>query len=953
MKQLTIIAFLLFAGIKISFGQFYKTGDPPGNVRWLSFKSDHFKFIFPDEFELQAREYALTFDQAWERITGQLEHKPKPFPVIIHPYVSRSNGIVIWAPKRMEIYPVPPQHIYPQSWIRQLALHETRHVAQISKLNQGFTKLLSVFTGEQAVGVAAGMIPSWFYEGDAVYAETAFSRFGRGRNPSFEMGIKAQVLDDEKIFSYDKSRFGSYKNYVPSHYEYGYQMISHGSAKFGHETWNKTLDFSGRYPFIPFAFRQGMKNQMGLTPMQLYNELISERKQAWEKEISEGISASSLNYSPGKDDYVNYTSPQFISETEIAALKDGPGFAKQIVLLEKNGTERKLHVPGFLSVNRISAKAGKITWSETIPGARWGNQSFSVIKVFNLNTGEETKLTRKTRYYAPALSPSGNYIAAVETDPLNNCFLIILDALSGIVQTKEKIEYGSFLQFPEWTNENELVMTVLDEEGKHIMVFDLTSQSWKKLFSGGDYDLSRPTGNEDHIWFNGTWNGKNDIFMLDRKTGTIYQTTFSRHGAFDPAILNQENIAFQDYTYMGYDIRILTSEDILQIPFNIPETNPLPYYSSQLEEPIVFEPDEEKSNNFQSKPYGKISNLFHFHSWAPFWFDFTTLDPVSNPDIYPGLTLLSQNLINTAESQLSYAYKNKNHFLSNSFIYSGFLTKIDLGMEYGEMPLVYQGRDTVGLEELDNDLLNFRARFYIPLNLTRSRFVMGLTPYLQINYNNSFYHYTQQNEYKRGNVTLDWRLNLYSYLKMSIRDISPRWGQQFRFRGYSSPFEDENFGSIFHATAIIYFPGLLRHHSISIRGDYQKQIPVKYLYQSLADFPRGFEKRPTEILHSIKSDYYFPVLYPDLNIPGVLYLKRIRGTLYWDYAYNQYRVYNEAANRIDWLGQPLSSGGFELIADYHAFRLLFPFSTGVRVNYLPQYGKVTPELIFSINLNVF
>lgn len=952
LKSLLVAIYILTIFIIESKAQFYNTGDPP-NVRWRTFHTSHFQFIFPAEYEQKTREYAVSFDEAWERVAEQLNHQPKSIPVVIHPYVSRSNGLVVWAPKRMEIYPVPPQTIDPQPWMHQLAIHETRHVVQISKLNQGFTKALSFFTGEQSIGLAAGIIPAWFYEGDAVFAETAYSLSGRGRSPSFEMKISAQVSDDEKIFSYDKSQFGSYRDFVPNHYEYGYQMVAYAFEKFGHDFWSETLNFTGRNPFIPFAFRRGMKKQKGISPDDLYQLAVENRKT--ERKTGNDIQdKSSQTVSPAKTDYINYYSPQYLNANTLVVLKDGPGFVRQIVSLNEQGEEKKLYIPGSLSVNRISANAGKITWSETIPDARWGNQSYSVIRIFDVSTKTETQLTRKTRYYAPSISPSGNYIAAIENDVLNNCYLVILDAWNGKIISRDKTSEGSFLQFPDWTSENEIVMTRQDDKGKHIVSFDTSTGTWSTLLSGGSYDFTRPTGNTETIYFNSTWNGKDDIYALERSSGEFFKLSDSEYGAFEPAMKQNENsIAFADYTHRGFEVRMITAEIKNLIHFIPPEKGPHPYYSSGSEEPVIFRPDEEKAKRFKSKPYSKLGHLFNFHSWAPFSYDFENINPVDNPQIYPGLTLLSQNLINTSVSQLSYAYKNGRHFTSNSLTYSGFLTVMEFGMNYGDDPLIYSGRDTIGPGEIKSDLLNIRARFSIPLNLTMNRYIRGFTPSLQVNYNNSYYHYTLEDKYKRGRVSLDWQLNYYSYLRLAPKDISPRWGSQLRFRYFSSPFEKENFGSIFTTTAIGYLPGLFKHHSIRVRGNYQKQNPVKYLYQSLIEFPRGFHIMRTEILYTLNADYFLPLLYPDLSIPGIIYLKRLRGAAFYDYALNNYRVYNQSLNQIQWMNQNLFSTGAEIIADYHLFRLLFPFSTGIRINYLPQYGEVKTELIFSINLGVF
>jgi hypothetical protein len=93
----------------------------------------------------------------------------------------------------MEVVTTPPQDAYAQDWTAQLALHEYRHAVQIGSLNKGFTRAMTFLTGEIATGVVSSMIPSWFYEGDAVVTETRLSGAGRGRVAGFEMPLRTRL----------------------------------------------------------------------------------------------------------------------------------------------------------------------------------------------------------------------------------------------------------------------------------------------------------------------------------------------------------------------------------------------------------------------------------------------------------------------------------------------------------------------------------------------------------------------------------------------------------------------------------------------------------------------------------------------------------------------------------------------------------------------------------------
>jgi hypothetical protein len=110
------------------------------------------------------------------------------------------NGYVTWAPLRMELVATPPQDSYAEDWISQLSLHEYRHAVQISQLDQGFTGALSVLSGEIGPGGISSLVPSWFYEGDAVANETWNSQSGRGRVPGFEMPLRTLLLSDKGVF---------------------------------------------------------------------------------------------------------------------------------------------------------------------------------------------------------------------------------------------------------------------------------------------------------------------------------------------------------------------------------------------------------------------------------------------------------------------------------------------------------------------------------------------------------------------------------------------------------------------------------------------------------------------------------------------------------------------------------------------------------------------------------
>src|SRR5512140_623868 len=176
--------FLLSLG-SASFGQYFDTGRDPGSLKWMQIKTGRFKVIYPKSYGPGGADFARSLEDAYSKITTLYPEKKFRIPVIIHSYTTNSNGYVAWAPSRMEIYPTPEQNTIPLDANRQLALHELTHVFQMESLNKGFTKVLSLFAGQQVTGVVSSLLPLWFLEGDAVFSESVLSGSGRGRSPSF------------------------------------------------------------------------------------------------------------------------------------------------------------------------------------------------------------------------------------------------------------------------------------------------------------------------------------------------------------------------------------------------------------------------------------------------------------------------------------------------------------------------------------------------------------------------------------------------------------------------------------------------------------------------------------------------------------------------------------------------------------------------------------------------
>lgn len=949
-RRILITSCLLIFSMLDGYVQFLSTGQDPYSIVWNQINTDNFQIIYPIEFYKEANRLANILEYSYEYTSKGFNNKPKKISVILHNNSVISNGVVSWAPKRIELITTPPQDSYAEDWLEQLALHEFRHVVQVDKLNQGITKILSWIMGQQGTGAVVGYLPLWFLEGDAVATETALSTTGRGRVPSFEMKLKALFTEKERKFSYDKLYLGSYKDFIPDYYELGYHMVAYSRLKYDQEIFSKTLDNVAKNPYQVSPFYFGLKKNYNLSKVKLFNETFDTLKYLWIKQINNINYTNNSNIISNKSkNYTSYRYPQYLNDSTLIVLKSGIDQVPQFVLIEKDGYEKKIHTPGFLSTDRISAKENKITWDEILSDHRWSHRNYSVVKILNFETGRIKQLTKKSRYFAPSVSHDGSKIAVVEIDVRNNCFLAILNSDNGTVENRIPSFQNAFLQLPEWVENNKVVVTSVDKKGNKIQVYDLRKKEWEDLLLPTYTNISQPVGWGNYILFRGAFNGIDNIYAVNRKSNEIFQITSSKYGAFDPIIKPGSNeLTYTDYASNGYNVVKVKIDTNNWIPLFDVKNYSVKWHNQLAEqEGKNIQESDPPDKKYKTKEYSRILNTFNIHSWAPFYIDYSDLD-YSDLPVSLGFTVLSQNKLSTAISDVGYSYENGYHYLYPRIIYSGFYPVIEFSAKFGG-PAVFINWQNV--TEPPDNMSFYKSYFiksYLPLNFTNNKYIKQVRPQIEFEYDNACYY---DGGYKRGLSFLHYKLNMYRYLKTSTRDIVPRWGQVMNFsytHSYSNPF----FGSMVSLSSRFYFPGLFPHHSLRLYGGIQEQYPKAVIYGiDRILLPRGFPTYFSKKLWKVSLDYTFPLLYPDLSLGPLAYIKRIKMNLFYDHAFGS-DVREEPENGRNLNTGMYNSFGFELTSDFNILRFIFPFDSGIRYSYLPGKSDYSIEFLIYIDTSI-
>ena len=100
-----------------------------------------------------------------------------------------------------------------------------------------------------------------------------------------------------------------------------------------------------------------------------------------------------------------------------------------------------------------------------------------------------------------------------------------------------------------------------------------------------------------------------------------------------------------------------------------------------------------------------------------------------------------------------------------------------------------------------------------------------------------------------------------------------------------------------------------------------------YSYSDLVAVPRGFSGLDYPEFFTLRTDYAFPLAYPDWNVSGAFYLKRIYAKVFYDY------MRGIEPDRKD----NLSSTGAELYTDWNFLSIMLNVKLGCRITYrMPQ-----------------
>ncbi|MDR1342158.1 MAG: hypothetical protein LBK18_02755 [Prevotellaceae bacterium] len=924
-----ILLFLLLS-CRYAQAQYVSQGADPANATWSHIRTPHFDVIFPDSTRSQGERFSRLLEKVYLPVSTSLGFRPRKVPVILHPYNLQPNGMVVWAPSRMEIIATAATSGYAQPWLEQLALHEYRHVVQTDMMNRGFTRALYYLMGEQAVALPSLLVRRWLFEGDAVSSETAMSYSGRGRLPTFSMGLRAIVLDNKK-YSYDKLLLGSFKDHIPNHYEYGYQMTAYGRYRYGADLWGKVFRFTGSYPFLIFPQSIASRKYTGKWSKGFHNEAMLFLDSLWQQERPQNPDRPAQLVSKATsraDRYASWNNPVALNDGTFLAKKTTLSRTPMLMKVDSAGKATKVAMLGSVN-SKMAGNSGMAYWTELSPDIRWQQRSYSELWRYDTQTNRVTRLTRKTAYFTPTVSSSGE-MAVSEKYVSGEQAVILLD--SAFQKSEELFRFHPNKSIESindlaWVNRQAIAVLYTASKGMGIGLVNVQEKKMEPLLPCSYTDISGLSVQDGQVLFSSGYDGVNNIYALDVQSRSVRKLTNVAYGAFEPLLMDGKNkLIFADYTSNGYRIASMPSDSLLweKTAFNAPFKHLLAETLTRQEH---FRIDTATLDTAPLKveKYSKAAHLFRIHSWMPMAYSSSDAMRGDFSTTAVGITLLSQNNLSTAVTSLGYKYDRGFNSVNASIAYTGWYPVVEVSGSYGARYITYA---SIGNSSSISNNIATPQQLYgemnvavsVPLSASKGNIVQAFTPYVQLQLSNDKIRFADGRSYA-SSLTTNAGFSADLSTQMALRDINPRWRLNFSANLQSVPAARQAYQKV-SLSALAYTPGVVANHSIRVYGGYEWQRSPLMFATRMA-IPHGFVlgNIAAPSIASYSASYALPVCYPDISVGPLAYVKRIRANFF----IGRMDVYVEKQWTASFVG-----AGYEAIADFHPLRLPIVVSAGWR-----------------------
>ncbi len=706
-----------------------------------------------------------------------------------------------------------------------------------------------------------------------------------------------------------KLRNGSLKDYVPNHYYLGYLLVNYGREKYGADFWTKVTRDASAYKTLFYPFQGAIKKHAGID----YKTFRVEAMESYKKNVERvSLSRDAFVHPVSKNYVTNYYFPYAAGSDSLIYLKTDYRHRPAFMIKDKSG-ERRIRVRDISIDEQFSYRNGKIVYAAYESDLRWSWLDYSVIRILDVQTGEQQTLKSKTKYFTPDISADGSKLAAVQVASNGKSELHVLNASDGTIISSLQSPEVSLFTDPKFMDENNIVTAVRLTDGKMTLVLaEPASGKLTRLTPTSFNVLGYPCVDKDKIYFTASYNGNDDVFVLRLDDKKIFKVSDGPLGNYHVNASNGK-ITWSAFTAEGYQLKQVNEKDITWNEVSEATASALApaYEVSHKTAPGDVLLSAVPKRDFAASNYKKGTKLLNFHSWRPYY-----SDPVFTYSIY------GENVLNTLQTELFYAYNQNDKTNSAGFFttYGAWFPYLTGGVEY-----TFDNETPIGNRIRQWGQLDTRIGLSIPLSYasgqTYKNFSAGSYYILRNEFNKNFY------KDSLGATSFSYLLHTLSWaqqIQRAVQHIYPRfaWSVSANHRHAITDVS----GYQFIGSGALYVPGFLSTHNLVLTGSFQQRDTLgQVAFSNRFAYARGYEGRYFSRMWRLSANYHFPLLYPDWGFGNILYLQRIRANAFYDFT----KVYSRDKTQT----RDQRSAGGEIFIDTKWWNQ-YPLTFGFRISHL-------------------
>lgn len=569
-------------------------GAGPAFAQWQEADTAHFRFLF----EPRDRAYVdqlLTFcEEVYARVTGFFGSYPPVVPCVVRGRRDDANGATFTLPSRIDLYVKAPTDFALGTrhsvYLRVLLTHELTHFVQ-QGIDAGIFGALSHVFGTDTRAAGLYLLPDWAVEGTAVYNETRFTDGGRGRDPLFEIYLKA-AAEENRFFSLGQAGYSSSVPPAGRQYIAGDALITWLEDSYGPGTVRRILD-----AYLPFPFLgpwDAISRVTGKPADAVYADLQAELRRRYAEDASIRGGERLTPDRPG-----NWVRPQ-VTARGLYVYRYGPETFPAIVKRDlATGQETVLARASLTDDSSFSATArGEAVWFSawTVDYRRRAEtRTVSDLFVADARNGSVRRVTREAHAWHPATSADGTRLVAVQgAGPFSR--LVSVDPRTGAMRVLFSMSEAGVFN-PTLSPDGSRVAFILNVRGVQGLyvadvgaleagsvplpdpdaaVRDVSADAARAVIGPGPFGVYYPSfAGPSRILFSSDRSGALALYVADPGNGTVALVREDPVAAIS-GVMDGATLIYQSYATSGFCLKRATLPDEPRAPAAEPAPLPPP-----------------------------------------------------------------------------------------------------------------------------------------------------------------------------------------------------------------------------------------------------------------------------------------------------------------------------------------------------------------------------------------